>query len=148
MRLIKAVWASLPLVSLALTGCGGSGVAVNSPVTANDTAPTTATGGGSTGSGGTGTTVPPAPVTATASLSWLPPTDNTDGSKLTDLAGYNIYYGTESSALTQTIQVTNPAALGYVVTGLAKGTTWYFQVTSYSRAGQESGPSAITSKTT
>jgi len=76
------------------------------------------------------------------------PSQNTDGSKLTDLAGYNIYYGTESSALTQTIQVSNPVALGYVVTGLAKGTTWYFQVTSYSTAGQESAPSAVTSKST
>jgi len=131
----------LALVSLTLTGCGGSDVAVNSPVTANDTAPTP-TG---TPSGSTGSTVP---VTATASISWVAPTENTDGSKLTDLAGYTIYYGTESSALTQTVQVANPAALGYVVTGLAKGTTWYFQVTSYSSAGEESAPSAITSKTT
>jgi hypothetical protein len=131
----------LALVSLTLTGCGGSDVAVNSPVTANDTAPTpTGTPSGSTGS--------TAPVTATASISWVAPTENTDGSKLTDLAGYTIYYGTESSALTQTVQVANPAALGYVVTGLAKGTTWYFQVTSYSSAGEESAPSAITSKTT
>lgn len=141
MRLIRAVWAILALVSLTLTGCGGSDVAVNSPVTANDTAPTpTGTPSGSTGS--------TAPVTATASISWVAPTENTDGSKLTDLAGYTIYYGTESSALTQTVQVANPAALGYVVTGLAKGTTWYFQVTSYSSAGEESAPSAITSKTT
>jgi len=141
LRLIRAVWAILALVSLTLTGCGGSDVAVNSPVTANDTAPTpTGTPSGSTG--------PTAPVTATASISWVAPTENTDGSKLTDLAGYTIYYGTESSALTQTVQVANPAALGYVVTGLAKGTTWYFQVTSYSSAGEESAPSAITSKTT
>lgn len=136
MRLIRAVWALSALISLALAGCGGSDVAVNSPATANDTAP-----------GSTGTTMPPA-VTATASLSWMPPSANTDGSKLTDLAGYNIYYGTESSALTQTVQVSNPAALGFVITGLAKGTTWYFQVTSYSSAGEESAPSAITSKTT
>ncbi len=143
MRLIRAIWALPALVSLTLAGCGGSDVAVNSPVTANDTAPSTGTTGSSGGS--TGST---APVTATASLSWVAPTGNTDGSKLTDLAGYNIYYGTESSALTQTIQVANPAALGYVITGLAKGTTWYFQVTSYSSAGEESSPSAVTSKTT
>lgn len=143
MRLITAVWALSALVSLTLVGCGGSDVAVNSPVTANDTTSGTGTTGSSGGSSGS-----TAPVTATASLSWLAPTANTDGSKLTDLAGYNIYYGTESSALTQTIQVANPAALGYVITGLATGTTWYFQVTSYSSAGEESAPSAITSKTT
>jgi len=141
LRLIRAVWAILALVSLTLTGCGGSDVAVNSPVTANDTAPTpTGTPSGSTGS--------TAPVTATFFITYAAPTENTNGSKLTDLAGYTIYYGTESSALTQTVQVANPAALGYVVTGLAKGTTWYFQVTSYSSAGEESAPSAITSKTT
>ena len=28
------------------------------------------------------------------SLSWTPPTQNTDGSALTDLAGYKLYYGT------------------------------------------------------
>jgi hypothetical protein len=148
LRLIRAVWAPLALISLALAGCGGSDVAVNSPATANDTAPSTgtgSTGSGGTGSGGTGTT---APVTATAALSWVAPTQNSDGSQLTNLAGYNIYYGTDSSALTQTIQVSNPAALGYVVTGLAKGTTWYFEVTSYSSAGEESARSVITSKAT
>src|SRR4051812_19177215 len=92
LRLITAVWALPALVSLTLAGCGGSDVAVNSPATANDT-------GGSSG-GGTGSTTP---VTATASLSWLAPIENTDGSKLTNLGGYTIYYGTESSALTQTI---------------------------------------------
>jgi hypothetical protein len=144
LRLIRAVWAFSALVSLTLVGCGGDDVDVSSPVSANETAP-----------GGTGTTTPPAgstgstaPVTATASLSWLAPTSNTNGSTLTDLAGYNIYYGTESSALTQTIQVANPAALSYVITGLAKGTTWYFQVTSYSSVGEESAPSAMTRKTT
>src|SRR5690348_9234476 len=105
LRLIRAVWALPALVSLALAGCGGSDVAVNSPATANDTAPST----GSTSSGGTGSTGSTAPVTATAALSWVAPTQNSDGSQLTNLAGYNIYYGTDPSALTQTIQVANAA---------------------------------------
>jgi Fibronectin type III domain len=138
LRLIRAAWVPA-LVSLALMGCGGSDVAVNSP-TANETAPSSGTSGGS-GS-------PATPVTATATLSWKAPTSNTDGSPLANLAGYNIYYGTDSSALTQTIQVANAAALGYVVSGLAKGTTWYFQVTSYTTGGQESAPSPVTTKST
>lgn len=93
-------------------------------------------------------TAPSTPVTATATLSWVAPTHNTDGSALSDLAGYNIYYGTDSSALTQTIQVANAAALSYVVSGLAKGTTWYFAVTSYTAGGQESAPSTVTKKST
>jgi len=150
MRLITAVWALLALVSLALAGCGGSDVAVNSVATANDTAPSNSgsTGSGGTGSGGTGTTGPTAPVTAMASLSWVPPTQNRDGSQLTNLAGYNVYYGTDPSALTQTIQVSNAGALGYVVTGLATHTTWYFAVTSYTSSGEESPPSAVASKAT
>jgi hypothetical protein len=79
-------------------------------------------------------------------LSWVAPTSNSDGSALTNLAGYNIYYGTEPGALTQTIQVGSAAALSYVVTGLTSGTTWYFSVTSYTAAGQESAPSSVTSK--
>jgi hypothetical protein len=86
------------------------------------------------------------PGMGTATLSWVAPTQNSDGSALTDLAGYNIYYGTDSSALTQTIQVANGAAVSYVVSGLASGTTWYFAVTSYTSSGQESAPSAISSK--
>jgi hypothetical protein len=146
LRLITAVWALPALVSLTLAGCGGSDVAVNSPATANDTAPSSSTTGSSSGS--TGTPTPPAPVTGTATLSWVAPTQNSNGSALTDLAGYNIYYGTDPSALTATIQVANAAALSYVVTGLATHTTWYFAVTSYTSAGQESAPSAVTSKTT
>lgn len=138
MRLIRAVWAPA-LVSLMLVGCGGSGVAVNSP-TANDTGPTT---GSTTPTGGT----TPTATTGSATLSWVAPTQNNDGSALTNLAGYNIYYGTDSTALTQMIQVGNAAALSYVVTGLAKGATWYFAVTSYSTAGQESAPSVVTTKT-
>jgi len=141
LRLIRAVWALPALASLALAGCGGSDVAVNSLATANDTAP-------STGSGGTGTTGSTTPVTATAALSWNAPTQNSDGSQLTNLAGYNIYYGTDPSALTQTIQVANATALSYTVTGLATKTTWYFTVTSYTSAGEESAPSSVTSKTT
>jgi len=141
LRLIRAVWALPALASLALAGCGGSDVAVNSLATANDTAP-------STGSGGTGTTGSTTPVTATAALSWNAPTQNSDGSPLTNLAGYNIYYGTDPSALTQTIQVANATALSYTVTGLATKTTWYFTVTSYTSAGEESAPSSVTSKTT
>ncbi len=87
-------------------------------------------------------------TTANATLSWVAPTQNSDGTPLTNLAGYNIYYGTDSSALTQTIQVANPAALSYVITGLATGTTWYFAVTSYTSAGQESARSPTSSKST
>jgi hypothetical protein len=134
LRLITGVCVPI-LVSLALTGCGGGSGVTQNPATAPDTAPGTSPG-------------PSTPVTATAKLSWVAPTQNSNGSSLTNLAGYNIYYGTDSAALTQTVHVANPAALGYVVNGLATGTTWYFAVTSYSSSGEESSPSSVAHKTT
>jgi hypothetical protein len=140
LRLITALCGSI-LVALALTGCGGgSDVTQNPLATAPDTAPVTSPGTTSPGSS--------TPVTATAKLSWVAPTQNSNGSALTNLAGYNIYYGTDSGALTQTAQVANPAALGYVLNGLVTGTTWYFAVTSYTSSGEESARSSITRKTT
>jgi hypothetical protein len=87
------------------------------------------------------------PGTGTATLSWVAPTQNSDGSALTNLAGYNIYYGTDSAALTQTIHIANASALSYVVSGLASGTTWYFAVSSYTTSGEESARSSISGKT-
>ena len=82
----------------------------------------------------------------TADVSWTPPTTNTDGSTLTDLAGYNIYYGTSPNALSQKVQVTNVGVTNYVISGLTTG-TWYFAVTAYSSAGTESSLSNVASKT-
>lgn len=70
-------------------------------------------------------------------LTWTPPTQNTDGSELTDLAGYRIYYGTASASYTQTIEVANPGATSLVVEGLAEG-TYYFAATAINASGIES----------
>jgi len=37
-----------------------------------------------------------------ADVTWTKPTKNTDGSTLTDLAGYKVHFGNSTSALTQT----------------------------------------------
>ncbi|MBB6092726.1 hypothetical protein HNQ60_001604 [Povalibacter uvarum] len=81
-----------------------------------------------------------------ATLSWAAPTQNTDGSSLTNLAGYRIVYGTSSSALNQTVQLANPSLTSYVVEQLAPG-TWYFAVKAYSDTGSESSLSNVASKT-
>jgi hypothetical protein len=67
----------------------------------------------------------------------MPPTENSDGSVLTNLAGYTVYYGTSPDSLTQSVKVSNPGLSAYTVTNLPSG-TWYFAVTSYSSAGVES----------
>jgi hypothetical protein len=81
-----------------------------------------------------------------ATLDWVAPTENTNGTPLTNLAGYRIYYGTSATALTQTVQIANPNTVTYEVTNLSPG-TWYFSVRSYTTASVESNASAVASKT-
>ncbi|GFE91219.1 putative Ig domain-containing protein [Steroidobacter agaridevorans] len=80
-----------------------------------------------------------------ATLSWTPPTQNTDGTSLTDLAGYRIVYGRTASSLDQTVQVANAGTSAYTVTGLSSG-LWYFRVKAYNSSGVESDLSAAGSK--
>jgi hypothetical protein len=85
------------------------------------------------------------PTNGSATLSWTSPTENTDGTALTNLAGFRIQYGSSPTALTQTIQVANPGLATYVVTGLSSG-NWYFAVRAYSSSGAESANSNTVSK--
>jgi len=85
-------------------------------------------------------------ATGSATISWTPPTSNTDNSPLTNLGGYRIYYGTSSSNLTQVLDLSNPGISSGVVENLAAG-TWYFAVTSYNSSNVESERSNVTSKT-
>ncbi len=81
----------------------------------------------------------------TATLSWTPPTTNADGTPLTDLAGYKIYYGTASRTYSQPIDVGNVTT--YFMGGFADGKTYYFAVKAYDTARNESGYSIEASKT-
>lgn len=83
----------------------------------------------------TSTTSTAAPGSVT--LSWTPPTQNTDGSTLTNLAGYYIDYGTAPGTYTNSIQVANPGLASYVVQNLTAG-TYYFVVTAYNTDGTQS----------
>jgi hypothetical protein len=92
-------------------------------------------------------TVTATPVTpGTATVSWVAPTENVNGTALTDLAGYNVYYGTNSASLSQKAAVSNAGATAYTVNGLTTG-IWYFAVTSYTSNGVESARSPLSSKT-
>lgn len=85
-------------------------------------------------------------TSGSATLSWLPPTQNTDGSSLNDLAGYTIYYGKTMTTLDNKIVVNNAGLTSYFVGNLAAG-TYYFGITAFSSKGAESGMSALGSKT-
>jgi hypothetical protein len=90
--------------------------------------------------------VAPVPITDTATLSWIPPTQNTDGSALSNLAGYRIHYGSSAGALTQTIQVADPAIVRYIISNLSPG-SYYFAVRAYRSDGVESELSRVVTKT-
>ena len=79
-------------------------------------------------------------TTGSATLSWTPPTRNTNGTTLTNLAGYRILYGTSPTSLTRTVQVANAGLSRYVVENLASG-RWYFSVRAYTTTGVESAAS-------
>jgi hypothetical protein len=81
-----------------------------------------------------------------ATVSWTAPTENTNGTALTNLAGYVISYGTSSSALNQQVKVANAGITTYVVSNLSPG-TWYFTVTAYSASNTQSAPSGTASYT-
>jgi hypothetical protein len=84
--------------------------------------------------------------TGNATLTWSPPTENMDGTALTNLSGYQIYYGTSPSALTQTITVGNAGVTTYVVENLSPA-TWYFAIKAVTSQGGESDMSAVATKT-
>jgi predicted phage tail protein len=79
-------------------------------------------------------------------LTWIAPTGNTNGTPLTDLAGYHIHYGTSQSSLTKVIDLAGTATTEYEVAGLTPG-TYYFTVSAYTAMGTESAESDIGNKT-
>ena len=81
-----------------------------------------------------------------AALTWTPVTRNTNGSTLTDLAGYRVHYGTSANAMNAVVVLANPSLTNYLVTNLSSG-IWYFGITAYSRAGVESALSNVGHKT-
>ncbi len=130
---IQAVWSSSNAgVATISTGGLATSVAAGS---------TTVT---STTLGISGSTTLTVLKTGSATLAWSAPTTNTDGTPLTDLAGYKVYYGTSSGNYTQSINIGNVTT--YTVSNLSPG-TYYFSVTSYDSSGIESTYSNEVSKT-
>jgi len=70
-------------------------------------------------------------------------TRNIDGSVLTNLAGYHIYYGA-TPELGQSVTVANAGLTRYVMSGLIRA-TWYFAMTAYDKSGRESDRTEVSS---
>jgi len=79
------------------------------------------------------------------SLSWLPPTENQDGSALTNLAHYRIYRGTAPGKL-QLVSTAHAGLTRLVMEAPPPG-RHYFAMTAVNKAGQESERSPLISGT-
>jgi hypothetical protein len=85
-------------------------------------------------------------ASGTATVSWVAPTTNTDGTPLADLDSYRIAYGRSSTALDQSASVTNNTLTSFTINDLTSG-QWFFAVYAVNTAGLESSISNIASKT-
>jgi Putative Ig domain len=85
-------------------------------------------------------------ATGSVTLSWTPPTQNADGSALTNLAGYQVLYGRSQNQLDQMINLDNASLNRYVVENLAAG-TWFFAVVAVNTTGTTSDASNLASRT-
>ena len=70
-------------------------------------------------------------------LSWVAPTQDSDGTPLMDLAGYKICYGTSSQNYSHEININSPGMTTYVMDNLVPD-TYYFAATSFNASGVES----------
>jgi hypothetical protein len=81
-----------------------------------------------------------------ATLNWVAPTENTDNSPLTNLAGYRLTYGRSATQMDQSVNISNAGLTTYTVNNLATG-TWYFALYAQASTGAESDASNTASKT-
>jgi hypothetical protein len=70
-------------------------------------------------------------------VSWTAPTQNDDGTPLTDLTGYKIYYGTSSRNYSNEIPINNPGITTYVIDNLTPG-TYFISATAVNSSDVES----------
>jgi hypothetical protein len=121
------------MLALLTASCGGE----------NTSNPRT-TGSATTTSAATAATTPVA--SGAAFVTWSPPLQNTDGSMLTDLAGYHIYYGPSLEMLNHFVDLPWGGYVAFTAQNLDVG-TWYFSIRAYNADGVESVFSETASKT-
>jgi hypothetical protein len=124
--------ALVAIVGLSVAACGGGGGDSGSSVGAGTPPPTT-------------NPPPPSGTLGSATISWTAPTQNTDGSALTDLAGYEIRFGQTASDLDSILTINGVGSQDRVIENLTKG-TWYFSVAARNSQGLVSAHSDPVSK--
>lgn len=128
-------WSTNPAASSCRASGGWAG---NKPVSGTQTLPTI--------NANTNYTLTCSWGAGSAVVSWVAPTANTNGTPLTDLAGFRVYYGTSSTSLSQNRTISDVTARNTTITGLSPG-TWYFAVRTLNARSIESADSNIASQT-
>jgi hypothetical protein len=137
----KPTWATFSTSNGKLTGtpaAGDAGTTLNIVISVSD--------GKATASLAAFSINVTAVATGSATVTWTPPTQNTDGTPLMNLSGFRIYYGTSPTNLDQMIAVTNAGLTTYLVDNLTPA-TWYFVVKAVTADSVESSASNVASKT-
>lgn len=133
MRLPGVGLAAVAQLALAALMCAGLAACGGSSNPAGAAASAVAANANTASTSSVGATAPT--VTATdksITLSWAQPTENSNGTSLTDLAGYTLHYGTSSQDYTGSIQITSPTQTSYVVSGSSfPPGTYYFAISAY-----------------
>lgn len=98
--------------------------------------------------------IPTGVAEASVTVTWDQTTTNADGSACTDLAGYRLYYDTDSAGVpyngtglaegdspivVPVASLTDPSNPDFILSGLESGITYHITVTSYDTSGNESG---------
>ena len=78
---------------------------------------------------------PSSSSTSSITLTWDELSKNTDGTSLSDLRGYNVYYWMTSGNYSDSVNVGNQT--GVTISSLTTG-TWCFAVKTYNLSGNES----------
>ena len=86
-----------------------------------------------------------ASTTTPVTLSWTRPTQNVDGTQLSNLVGYQIHYGLVSGQYDYSVSVGSPSITSATIESLAQA-RWYFAVTAVTGTGTRSDFSREVSK--
>lgn len=112
------------ILLLTIFGCGGGGSGGAHGASAQD-------------SGGVNDSVPSSPAPGSSiNLTWDPPTSNADGTALTGLAGFRVYYGENTDSHYPSSMDVGTSTVAKI-DNLSSG-TWCFAVTAYDISGNES----------
>lgn len=128
----KPSWAVFNTATGALTGTAAAGTYSGIVISVSD--------GTATASLSSFTITVASSSSGTATLTWTQPTLNTDGSALTDLTGYKIYYDTNASTVSAKTSsyktVSGATTLTTTISGLTSGQTYYFAIASVATSGE------------